>query len=150
MLFLLVYDKIVKENTTEKEEAKRMVSQLKRSIGCFTADFRCNKVAVGGKAFPIGFFFCNALNEYWREAPKGEHSKPDGGWLIANDPLKHSCQAVAAARGREAKESYADHPIKAVCESRLKVIRIQLKRGRIAPVSALYRFAACWRWLCRR
>ena len=61
-----------------------MVSQAKRNIGCFTADFRGNKVAVGGKAFPAGFFFCNALNEYWREAPKGEHSKPDGGWLIAN------------------------------------------------------------------
>jgi hypothetical protein len=61
-----------------------MISQAKRNIGCFTADFRGNKVAVGGKAFPAGFFFCNALNEYWREAPKGEYSKPDGGWLIAN------------------------------------------------------------------
>jgi hypothetical protein len=61
-----------------------MASQAKRNIGCFTADFRNNKVAVGGKAFLAGFFFCNALNEYWREAPRGEHSKPDGGWLIAN------------------------------------------------------------------
>ena len=61
-----------------------MASQPKRSIGCFTADFRGNKVTVGGKVFPAGFFFCNALNEYWREAPKGEHSKPDGGWLIVN------------------------------------------------------------------
>jgi len=61
-----------------------MASQRKRNIGCFTADFRGNKVMVGGKAFPAGFFFCNSLNEYWREAPKGEHSKPNGGWLIAN------------------------------------------------------------------
>ena len=61
-----------------------MTSQPKQSIGCFTADFRGNKVAVGGKAFSAGFFFCNSLNEYWREAPKGEYSKPDGGWLIAN------------------------------------------------------------------
>jgi len=61
-----------------------MASQHKLSIGCFTADFRGNKVIVGGKVFPAGFFFCNSLNEYWREAPKGEHSKPDGGWLIAN------------------------------------------------------------------
>jgi len=61
-----------------------MASQAKRNVGCFTADFRGNKVAVSGKVFPAGFFFCNSLNEYWREAPKGEHSKPDGGWLIAN------------------------------------------------------------------
>ena len=33
-----------------------MASQAKRNIGCFTADFRGNKVAVGGKVFPAGFF----------------------------------------------------------------------------------------------
>jgi hypothetical protein len=53
-----------------------------------------------------------------------------------NDPLKRSCQAVAAAKGRKAKENYADHPIKAICESRLKVIRIQLRRRRITEEQA--------------
>jgi len=53
-----------------------------------------------------------------------------------NDSLKRSCQAVAAAKGRKAKESYTDHPIKAICESRLKIIRIQLKRGKITEEQA--------------
>jgi hypothetical protein len=54
----------------------------KRNIGCFTADFRDKKVAVGGKAFHAGFFFMNAQNEYDREAPDGGNSSPKGNWLI--------------------------------------------------------------------
>ncbi|MDR3239011.1 MAG: DUF6076 domain-containing protein [Clostridiales bacterium] len=61
-----------------------MTSHPKQNIGCFTADFRGKKVAIGGRVFPVGFFFCNSLNEYWREAPNGEHSNPAAGWLIAN------------------------------------------------------------------
>lgn len=61
-----------------------MATQAKKNIGCFTADFRQNRVAVGGKVFNAGFFFVNALNEYDREAPDGEKSNPKGKWLIMN------------------------------------------------------------------
>ena len=61
-----------------------MDDNIKRGIGCFTADFRDKKVIVGGKAFPAGYFFMNALNEYWREAPDGVNSDPKGDWLIGN------------------------------------------------------------------
>lgn len=43
-----------------------MPSEIKREIGCFTADFRDGKVAIGGETFPSGFFFMNAMNEYWK------------------------------------------------------------------------------------
>jgi hypothetical protein len=54
-----------------------------REVGCFTADFRDKKVIVG-RAFHVGFFFMNSLNEYWKEAPDGLDSDPKGDWLIAN------------------------------------------------------------------
>jgi hypothetical protein len=43
-----------------------MPSEIKREIGCFTADFRDGKVTVDGETFPSGFFFVNAMNEYWQ------------------------------------------------------------------------------------
>lgn len=55
-----------------------------RNIGSFTADFRDGNVTVGNKTFPAGFFFMNALNEYWRDAPDGVDSDPNSDWLIAN------------------------------------------------------------------
>jgi len=61
-----------------------MKNNLGRNIGYFTADFRDKKVIVGGKAFPAGYFFMNALNEYWKEAPDGAGSNPKGDWLIGN------------------------------------------------------------------
>ena len=61
-----------------------MQSILKREVGCFTADIRGEKVIVGGRAFPVGFFFTNSLNEYWKEAPDGINSDPHGDWLICN------------------------------------------------------------------
>ena len=61
-----------------------MKNNFKQSIGCFTADFREKRVIVGGKAFPAGYFFMNALNEYWKEAPDGADSNPKGDWLIGS------------------------------------------------------------------
>jgi hypothetical protein len=61
-----------------------MNSSISREIGCFTADFRDKKVIVSGKAFHVGHFFTNALNEYWKESPDGTSSNPRGDWLIAN------------------------------------------------------------------
>lgn len=43
-----------------------MPSIIKREVGCFAADFRDGKVTVGGETFPSGFFFVNAMNEYWK------------------------------------------------------------------------------------
>jgi hypothetical protein len=57
---------------------------MKSEIGCFTADFRGNKVLVGNKTFPSGYYFTDALNEYWKEAPAGVNSNTNGDWLIAN------------------------------------------------------------------
>ena len=61
-----------------------MKKNIKQDIGCFTADFRDEKVVIGKKAFPAGYFFMNALNEYQKEAPDGRNSDPGGDWLIAN------------------------------------------------------------------
>lgn len=61
-----------------------MNKNLKRNIGCFTADYRDEKVFVGGKVFLAGHFFVNSLNEYWKEAPNGASSNPADDWLIAN------------------------------------------------------------------
>ena len=54
------------------------------NIGCFTADLRGNKIIVGNKTFPVGFYFTDSLNEYWKEAPAGVNSNTNGDWLIAN------------------------------------------------------------------
>jgi hypothetical protein len=43
-----------------------MPSKIRQEIGCFTADFRDGKVTVGGETYPSGFFFVNAMNEYWQ------------------------------------------------------------------------------------
>lgn len=61
-----------------------MNKNLKRNIGCFTADYRDKKVIVGGKVFLAGHFFMNSLNEYWKEAPDGANSNPSDDWLIGN------------------------------------------------------------------
>jgi len=39
---------------------------VQNEISCFTADFINGKVTVGGKTFPSGYFFMNAMNEYWK------------------------------------------------------------------------------------
>ena len=41
-----------------------MSTEIKREISCFTADYFDGKVSIGGKSFPSGYFFMNALNEY--------------------------------------------------------------------------------------
>ena len=61
-----------------------MRKNIKRDIGCFTADFREEKVVFGKMAFLAGHFFMNALNEYQKDAPDGRNSDPNGDWLIAN------------------------------------------------------------------
>ena len=61
-----------------------MKNNIAQNIGCFTADFRDKKVIVGGKVFPVGHFFVNSLNEYWKEAPAGAESDPSGDWLIGS------------------------------------------------------------------
>lgn len=43
-----------------------MPSTIKREISCFTADFLDGKVIIGGETFPSGYFFVNAMNEYWK------------------------------------------------------------------------------------
>jgi hypothetical protein len=43
-----------------------MPSEIKREIGCFSADFRDDKVTIGGETFLSGFLFVNAMNEYWQ------------------------------------------------------------------------------------
>ena len=43
-----------------------MHSKIKREISCFTADFLDGKVSIGGETFPSGYFFVNAMNEYWK------------------------------------------------------------------------------------
>lgn len=43
-----------------------MPSEIKYNISCFTADFLDGKVTVGGETFPSGYFFVNAMNEYWK------------------------------------------------------------------------------------
>ena len=42
-----------------------MPEQIAQTVGCFIADFRDGKVIIGRMVFPAGFFFMNALNEYW-------------------------------------------------------------------------------------
>jgi hypothetical protein len=42
------------------------LSEIKNNIGYFTANFRDGQVNVGGESFPVGFFFMNAMNEYWK------------------------------------------------------------------------------------
>ena len=61
-----------------------MNSSIKSDVGCFTAFFRGDKVLVGKKTYPAGYFFTNSLNEYWKEAPDGEQSDTKGAWLIGN------------------------------------------------------------------
>lgn len=43
-----------------------MPSEIKREISCFTADFLDGRVTIGGETFPSGYFFMNAMNEYWK------------------------------------------------------------------------------------
>ncbi|GHU60206.1 hypothetical protein FACS1894171_0740 [Clostridia bacterium] len=43
-----------------------MPPEIRREIGSFTADFRDGKVTVGGETFLSGYFFTNAMNEYWQ------------------------------------------------------------------------------------
>ena len=50
-----------------------------------------------------------------------------------NDPSKRTCQAVAAAKGRAAKER---HPLKYPYENRIKTIRTHVKRGKITEEQA--------------
>jgi len=50
----------------------------------FYSGFSGKKIIVGGKAFPAGYFFMNALNEYWKEAPESADSNPKGDWLIGS------------------------------------------------------------------
>jgi len=52
------------------------------------------------------------------------------------DPKRRSCQAVAAQKGREAREQYADHPIKRLCDTRLKTIRTHVALGKITEGQA--------------
>ena len=42
------------------------MSETKKEINCFTADFLDGKVSIGGEIFPSGYFFVNAMNEYWK------------------------------------------------------------------------------------
>jgi hypothetical protein len=51
-----------------------------------------------------------------------------------NDPQKRTCNAVAAAKGRAAKELHADHPIRSACDNRLKAIRIHFK---LSPINCI-------------
>jgi hypothetical protein len=50
-----------------------------------------------------------------------------------NDSAKRTCQAVAAAKGRAAKEP---HPLKYPYETRMKTIRTHVKRGKITEKQA--------------
>ena len=50
-----------------------------------------------------------------------------------HDPKHRTCQAVAAAKGRAAKER---HPLKYPYESRLKTIRTHVRRGKITEEQA--------------
>ena len=50
-----------------------------------------------------------------------------------NDPSKRTCQAVAAAKGRAAKER---HPLKYPYENRMKTIRTHVRRGKITEEQA--------------
>ena len=43
-----------------------MSFEIKREISCFAADFLDGKVSIGGETFPSGYFFMNAMNEYWK------------------------------------------------------------------------------------
>ncbi len=43
-----------------------MPSEISNEISRFTADFLDGKVVVGGNVFPSGYFFMNAMNEYWK------------------------------------------------------------------------------------
>ena len=61
-----------------------MKNRFMREVGCFTADFRGKMVLVGKRTFPVGSYFTDALNEYWKEAPDGVNSSTSGDWLIGD------------------------------------------------------------------
>jgi hypothetical protein len=61
-----------------RNQDSQEVKRVENKIGSFSADFRDGKVLIGGKAFPAGYFFVNAMNEYWKEPPD-----PKGDWEIA-------------------------------------------------------------------
>lgn len=49
-----------------------MPSEIRREVICFMADFLDGKVTVVGETFPSGYFFVNAMNEYWKPYNGGD------------------------------------------------------------------------------
>ena len=77
---------------------------------------------------------CENCGRYYLKT-NARHQKYCTG-IDQNDIKKRTCHAVAAAKGRVAKELSADHPIKSACENRLKTIRTHVRRGKITEEQA--------------
>ena len=72
---------------------------------------------------------CEICKKYFLTTD-GRHQRYCTGYA-PNDPKHRTCQAVAARMGRKEREKAADHPVKAVCETRCNTIDHHLRSGKI-------------------
>ena len=72
---------------------------------------------------------CEICKKYFLTTD-GRHQRYCTGYA-PNDPRHRTCQAVAARMGRKEREKAADHPVKAVCETRCNTIDHHLRSGKI-------------------
>ncbi len=81
------------------------------------------------------FSQCGICDRYFLNTSARNPKYCDG--LVPNHSKGFTCRQEAAARGRKEKENSADHPIKALCDTRLNTINKHRKSGVISEEFAL-------------